>query len=96
VDVRRSHHLERISGACRSIRANPLQRVTHKPESIGGNSFDQRCLMSEMAIERGPRDPDLGPDTSKRETLHTFGRDDLNCGGDEGPFEITVVISPLF
>jgi hypothetical protein len=49
-----------------------------------------------MTIERGPRDPDLGPDASKRETLHTFDRDDLDGSGDEGAFEIAMVISTLF
>lgn len=96
VDVRRSHHLERIVGGCRGIRANPLQRLSQQPESVSGNFCDQRCLVIEMTVERGPRDADFGADTSERETFHTFGRDDLDRRGDERPFEITMVISPPF
>ena len=49
-----------------------------------------------MTIERGPRDTNLSPDASKRETVHTLDRDYLDGSGDKGPFEIAMVISTLF
>ena len=95
MDVRRSHHLERVDSAGLGVCANSLQRVVQEPESIRSNPRDQRRFVIEMTVERGPRDADVSPDSSKRQPFHSLSRNNLDCGGDERTLKVAVVI-PAF